>query len=191
MYRLTHRRTIICLVLLGSALSGESAYLQGKAWLAQQLLALSWAQYDSAAHRAVKPWPWADIHAIAELRVPRLNIKQYIMDNASGEALAFGAGWLAPSKQPGEGGHTLLAGHRDTHFAFLEALRVGDVLLIDNHHGTPRQYRVQHMQVIDSQHTPRISIDPQSNRLTLITCYPFDALTAGGSLRYVIDAVAI
>ena len=28
-------------------------------------------------------------------------------------------------------------------------------------------------------------------RLTLITCYPFDALRAGGPLRYVVTAKAI
>ena len=34
-------------------------------------------------------------------------------------------------------------------------------------------------------------LDARQQRLTLVTCYPFDALRAGGPLRYVVTATAL
>ena len=41
------------------------------------------------------------------------------------------------------------------------------------------------MQVVDS-HKYQLSLDPEADELLLVTCYPFDAIQAGGSLRYVV-----
>ena len=43
--------------------------------------------------------------------------------------------------------------------------------------------------VVDSRRV-RIEINADTPRLVLSTCYPFDALTAGGPLRYVVFADA-
>ena len=55
--------------------------------------------------------------------------------------------------------------------------------------GRRRRYRVAQSAVVDKR-----DLDPvrqgDGTRLTLVTCYPFDALRAGGPLRYVVTAVA-
>jgi sortase A len=49
-------------------------------------------------------------------------------------------------------------------------------------------YRVSERQVVDKDDTWLLDTLPGETRLTLVTCYPFDALSAGGPLRYVVSA---
>jgi sortase A len=53
-----------------------------------------------------------------------------------------------------------------------------------------RWYRVKAAQVLDKKETWVTSQDGPT-RLTLVTCYPFDALRPGGDQRYVVFANAI
>ena len=184
------RHLITALLLLcGTLLLGQGFYMQAKARLAQVLIARSWQQ-NLHGNATAKPWPWADIRPVAKLSVPRLHLDQYIMQNASGEALAFGAGMLPQGGEPGGSGHSLLAGHRDSHFAFLQQLRPGDEIDIENHRGQRQRYRISQTRVADSRNSD-FYFDPHAHRLTLITCYPFDALTPGGPLRYIVQAEAV
>jgi sortase A len=51
-----------------------------------------------------------------------------------------------------------------------------------------REFRVAFSDVVDSR-VQHMVLDPAVSRLTLVTCYPFDAVSAGGPLRYVITAL--
>jgi sortase A len=55
--------------------------------------------------------------------------------------------------------------------------------------GRSYRYLVTNTQVVDST-TTRIRLDAAVPTLLLTTCYPFDALTAGGPLRYLVSAEA-
>ncbi len=51
------------------------------------------------------------------------------------------------------------------------------------------EYRVQALRVVDSDQES-LSVDTSTDKkLLLVTCYPFDAILAGGPLRYVVTAV--
>ncbi len=182
---------VTMLLITGIILLGQGSYLRVKAWLAQQLIAHSW-QVSRQHHgqEIIKPWPWADITAIAKLTIPELGVTQYIMSDASGEALAFGAGVLKDGAFPGNDGHSLIAGHRDSHFAFLEKIQPDEILEIENVQGKNRRYRVNNIEIIDTRQMPEVVFDNE-DKLTLITCYPFDAVIPGGPLRYVVQAEAI
>jgi sortase A len=82
----------------------------------------------------------------------------------------------------------LISGHRDTHFSFLQSVSVGDEFkvdsILDNNDYT---YEVSNIKIIDSNKND-ISINDNQSELKLVTCYPFNALIAGGSLRYVVTA---
>ena len=80
-----------------------------------------------------------------------------------------------------------MAGHRDTHFAFLETLENGDSLTVQRADGARQRFQVSSQEVVDSQAHP-LQIPRNDRQLILITCYPFDALTPGGPLRYVVIA---
>jgi len=104
--------------------------------------------------------------------------------------MAFGPGHLSRSAAPGSAGNVALAGHRDTHFRFLRDLRPGDEILLEAAAGPARRYRVTETAVVDfhDRRPLAASLEPV---LTLITCYPFDAIVPGGPLRYVVRAAAL
>jgi sortase A len=160
----------------------DAAWIPLKAGLAQWLIERSWrAALTGAAPQP--PWPWADTTAVAVLNAPAQDVRLYVLSGNSGRNLAFGpvlTGGAAAS------GDHVISGHRDTHFQFLQGLRVGDLLQLSNRL-TSRWYRVEELDVVDSR-SHRIVLESGANRLTLVTCYPFDSPTAGGPLRYVVTA---
>jgi sortase A len=80
-----------------------------------------------------------------------------------------------------------VSGHRDTHFAFLRRLRVGDPVVIERRDGQRCRYVVRRTFVVDRRETWVVE-DTDDTRLTLVTCYPFDAIRPGSPLRYVVSA---
>lgn len=171
---------------LGSVLLGKGTWIYLKAKLAQVLLGLAWTA-SLASGEDVRPWPWADTHPVARLAVPELGVEQIVLAGASGRTLAFAPGWLDGSAVPGEEGNVVIAGHRDTHFAFLEQLREGDEIELAGRDGMRRTYRVESATVVDQRDTRSLE-QAQGDTLTLITCYPFDAVAPGGPLRFVVRA---
>ncbi|TBW55462.1 class GN sortase [Marinobacter halodurans] len=158
-----------------------------KAQLAQQLLNMAWAQ-SQAEQARTRPWPWADTWPVGRLRLPEDNEPLVVLAGTSGESLAFGPGHVTASALPGQPGTVILAGHRDTHFSVLQEIRVGDRLALQGLDGDWRRYRVVNERVVDSRQS-RLDFRPDgTNRLILVTCYPFDALDPHGPLRYVIEA---
>ena len=165
--------------------AGWASWLDGKAWLAQHLIAHAWqTSLDQGAPQ--RPWPWADTWPVARL-TPPAGKTLYVLESTSGEALAFGPGRLTGGIDSDQA--LTLAGHRDTHFAFLETLHTDDILTVQFTDGSQQHFQVSSQQVINSQQHP-LHIPRDNQQLVLITCYPFDAITAGGPLRYVITARA-
>lgn len=188
MRRLILFAAIVTGAFVGGGTAARGAYIYLKAQAAQFLIERAWEHNEFAA-RAIEPWPWADTQVLARLRVPSRHIRQYVLAGAHGQALAFGPGHLSGTPMPGEAGNTVIAGHRDTHFRFLRDLSVGDDIVFDLPHGATVRYRVTRIWVTtDTDSRP---LAGRTGRfLTLITCYPFDALSAGGPLRYVVEAKA-
>ena len=184
------------LLLLGLGVwqLGGAGTIHAKAWLAQVLLERAWAETlagDGPAVRPwVRPWPWADTAPLARLQVPALGIDRIVLAGASGRSLAFGPGHLDGTAPPGGPGHSVLTGHRDTHFAFLKELDLGDEIRVQGRDGAWRRYRVSGTQVLDSRRA-RLALGDDRPRLSLVTCYPFDALRPGGPLRYVVSAEGV
>lgn len=173
---------------MGLWLVAGAGYIHAKALLAQVLLDRAFAATLAEGH-AVKPWPWADMTPIARLEVPRLGGSAIVLGGASGQALAFGPAHVNGSALPGEPGTTVIAGHRDTHFAFLGRLQTGDEIRLTGADGRSDVYRVTHMSVADSRAGP-LGLDDQARSLLLVTCYPLDARLSG-PLRYLVHAEAV
>jgi sortase A len=176
------------LVLAGGALIAEAAYIHAKALLAQVLLERAFAA-TLASGQAVKPWSWADTWPVARVSVPRLDKSAIVLAGASGQALAFGPGHVERTPQPGEPGTAVYSAHRDTHFAFLGELGVGDEVLITRADRRELRFRVTGTAVVRFDAS---GIDPAANgrRLALVTCWPLNG-TLSGPLRYVVHAEMI
>lgn len=185
---IVHAQRPLAVVLLVIAIGclGYAAYIPAKAQLAQWLLDRAWQQ-RVAGEPMARPWPSADMRPVARLRQPRLGIDQVVLDDASARVLAFGPGHVAGSAHPGDTGNVVISGHRDTHFAWLRALRDGDELLLDTPADGTVRYRVARTAVYHESETGLL--DPLDGaQLRLLTCYPFDGVAPGTPLRYVVSA---
>jgi sortase A len=173
------------LIAAGALVFAQGVWIGAKAEIAQLLLARAWARAIDG-ESAPTPWPWADTWPVARLSVPELGRHAVVLADAGGEALAFGPSLLAVSAPPGEPGTSVIAAHRDTHFAFLRDVEPGQTVTLERPDGTILHYRVTGSEIVDAE---RSGIQPLGgpDRLALVTCWPFDAMTPG-PLRYVVWA---
>ena len=177
---------MIVLSLCGMWQIGHGTYIHAKAILAQVLLETAWADTLNG-QKEVKPWPWADTWPVSRLAVPRLGINRIVLAGASGSSLAFGPGHLFGTPMPGQSGNCVIAGHRDTHFRFLQYLDPGDVITLQTENNRSLQYHVTEIKIITATDFQYLT-ERHDSTLTLFTCYPFDAIVPGGPLRYVVIA---
>ena len=185
-----HIRLVV--VIIGVALGlwqfGQGAYIYTKAIVAQRLIAIAWDE-SLRTQKPTKPWDWADTWPVGRLRVPSLGVDVYVLAGDNGSSLAFGPGHRFSSAAPGENGNCLISGHRDTHFAFLKRLKPGDGISLQTMEGEWHIYKINTTRVVE-QDSP-IWQSPELSILTLVTCYPFDALAPGGPKRFVVQAEKI
>jgi sortase A len=179
-------RTLLAVALLaGLTTGGEGLWIYAKAKLAQLLLEISWR--SALAGEELRPWPWADTRAIARLTIERGGATIIVLAGASGRTMAFGPGHLDGTAMPGDSGNCVITAHRDTHFASLRCVGPGDILPLQRPDGVTIRYRVQATRVVPKTDTSVLRQDART-RLTLITCYPFDAIRPGTPLRWVVIA---
>lgn len=178
------KRCALFLLLAGTCLLAEGGYIQAKAILAQILLKEAWAR-TLAGQEPVRPWPWADTWPVARIIAPGHNIDQIILANDSGSSLAFAPGHMTWSAPPNTTGTAIISGHRDTHFRFLQKIKIGDPLILQDRKGSKR-YRVSNLQVQEMDNIS-IPLDGPKPTLVLVTCYPFDTVSRA-KLRFIVIA---
>ena len=173
------------LAVIGLVLFGQGIWIHAKAVLAQILLERAFAQ-TLATGKTIKPWAWADTWPVARIEVPRLKKRIIVLDGSSGQALAFGPGHVALSPDAGEPGTAIYSAHRDTHFAFLADLAIGNEIRIRRRDGALFRFRVTGTEVVRWDASGIDPLAPGRN-LVLTTCWPLDAKTPG-PLRYLVHA---
>lgn len=176
---------------LGIIVSGLSVLTWGlwiptKAALAQHLLNMAWER-SQGGEVGVRPWPWADILPAFRLSLPGQDRSFVVLNNSSGEALAFGPGHVGSSKQPGEAGVVVIGGHRDTHFSILREMEIGDPIFIEDTQGKRYAYSVMKIAVRHKDEV-KIIVGVQNQFLVLATCFPFEGVVPGGPERFLVIA---
>lgn len=171
------------LLLSSGAALAASLYIDAKALVGQVLLERAFAQTLETG-QPTKPWDWADTWPVARVFAPAHNESAIVLAGASGEAMAWGPGHMAGTPKPGDNGISIIAAHRDTHFAFLEHVAPGDDISVTNADGSRHAFRVTGTKIVRWDQS---GIDPVApgKKLALVTCYPFNARTQG-PLRYVV-----
>ena len=171
------------LVLLATVTWGNSAYIFTKAQLAQILIADAW-QKSLVRQTAVKSWYWADTWPVARMRQHRLNIDLFVLSGTDGSSLAFGPGVAHGTDLPGAGGASLIGGHRDTHFRFLQDINEGDKFSFQLADGSWSEYVLVSTEIVDTRDGNSVMLASELDQIFLVTCYPFDAIDPGGPLRF-------
>ncbi len=182
--------TIITLLLLAIGLFGNTIYIQSKAVFAQYLIANAWqqTQQDNQQRKTIsqpsKPWAWADTYPVAKLIVPKENLKYYVLAGATGSPLAFAPGLYAGTALPSiatdsntdtDNGKNIpdsvIAGHHNTHFAFLKRMKVGEIIQLENHLSQTISYQVSEIKILDIR-KQKLPVRFGGNSVTLVTCLP-------------------
>jgi sortase A len=176
----------VLIAALAMCLIVHSAWMPLKAWLAHQLITHSWQQ-NITHDELAKPWPWADTTPVIKMSVQRLNKELIALQGVDPTSLAFSAGVMHQYNSLTNNRPVVIAGHRDTHFNFLQDIQMKDIISLADTNGVNQLYQVESMEIVDSNDSEML-LDEQSSSLMLITCYPFNSLQSGGSLRYVITA---
>ena len=174
----------LIMLITGIGLLGQGSYIQAKAWLAQYLIDKAWQQALTTPAQQVKPWFYADSYVTAQLNWPSQKQTLTILAGASGRNLAFAPSHFLPSGELGSERGVLIAGHNDTHFAFLQKVRVGEQFSLQTQNGEIEQYQVRGIDVI---HQSQDDFLKQAS-LYLLTCYPFNSLVPGTELRLLVAA---
>jgi sortase A len=182
------RAAAVAALMAGIICVSEAAWIHVKATLAQALIGAAWRR-ELAGSRRTQPWPWADTRPLARLtiRAGGRDRKFMILEGSSGRNLAFGPAHDPASAMPGEAGNSVIEAHRDTHFAVLRDVKLGDTLEVETLNRGRVSFVVTNVRIVDSRRA-RIALRADRPRLTLVTCYPLDAVVTGGPLRLVVTA---
>ncbi len=178
----------LLLALTAIGFIGQGLAIHAKAIVAQILLDRAFAR-SLAENTPVKPWSWADTWPVARIEMERIGLEAIVLKGGSGQALAFGPGHLEGTALPGEEGTAVISAHRDTHFAGLANVRLGDEIRLTRADGVMVWFRVTQISVAPWDAS---GIDPQADGrwLVLSTCWPFGT-SQPGPLRFLVKAQMI
>ncbi len=181
----------LTVLLLGLGLwqLGGTGWIHAKTGAAQALLESAWAARLTQG-TTLQPWSGANTHPVARLEVPALDVDLIVLSGTSKRTLAFGPGHIEGTVPPGEAGHSILTGDRDTHFDFLLKLEPGTLLWIQRADGGWRRYQVAGAEVLDSRKA-RLASGSGWPVLSLVTDWPFGPAEDGMPWRYVVTAEAV
>ncbi|TAA48513.1 class GN sortase [Corallincola spongiicola] len=177
---------VCCIALAGLLMVSDAVWIKAKAQLAQWLIASAWDEPEAKSDDDIskRPWPWADTWPMARLQIPQLGIEQFVMAGLDGESLAFGPG-MAVNTQLEQG--MMIAGHKDTHFDYLQRLRPGDRVQVQLHGERLLEFEVSAVGVLElGQGNNQLVVAP--SELALVTCYPFGVQVSDPQLRYLVTA---
>ena len=119
-----------------------------------------------AGHATVKRGTW-----LARLEAPSVHLQATVLEGTDDGTLAKAVGHIEGTALPGPTGNIGLAGHRDTVFRPVRHLDLGDELTLTT------AERVYHYRITDGIVDPEVWVLARSPAtLTLVTCYPFDAI---------------
>jgi sortase A len=122
---------------------------------------------------------------IGSLYIPALKQTLPIIEGTGEDDLKRGVGHFGQSVLPGEKDNCVLSGHRDTVFASLGKLKVGDRLITQTSAGA-FTYEISRIRIVHKDDTTVI-VPTDHAVLTVSTCYPFHFIGAAPD-RYVLIA---
>ena len=182
------RLSALAIIVAGCWQFGSGSYIYAKAQFAQYLLNNAWSK-TLQGETKVKPWEWADTYPVAKITFNNGQEDYIVLAGGTGRTMAFAPGHVSATPLPGNGGNSVIVGHRDTHFTVLKDLKFGDEIRVQTLN-KQINYKVANTFIVD-QSQSEVMQDFGLEQLTLITCYPFDTIHTGGPLRYVVQAKSI
>ncbi|HKD11608.1 MAG TPA: class D sortase [Thermoanaerobaculia bacterium] len=123
--------------------------------------------------------------AVAVLRIPKIGLEVPVLEGTDDASLDSGVGHIEGTASPGAPGNVGIAGHRDGFFRGLKDVSPGDAIEVETRTRTYR-YVVNDLVVVDPQDVWVLD-QTSSERLTLVTCFPF-YYTGSAPRRFIVQA---
>lgn len=120
---------------------------------------------------------------LGDLSIASLDLSYPVVQGTHENELKMGIGHMAGSMLPGQGGHVLLSGHRDTVFRKLEGLKVGDEITFSTPYGD-FIYEATEFNIVEAN-DETVAVPTDYETLTLTTCYPFNFI-GDAPQRYIV-----
>lgn len=122
---------------------------------------------------------------LGTLSIPVLELELPILQGTEADQLEKGIGHVVESVLPGLPDNCVISAHRDTYFARLGELEIGDRMTVHTAAGT-FTYAIKQIRIVDKD--DRTVIVPTDHAvLTVTTCYPFNYVGPAPD-RYVLVA---
>lgn len=121
----------------------------------------------------------------ADLEIPKLKIRLPVVEGTGTKELRKGVGHYSTSVFPGENDNAVLAGHRETALGKLGKLKKGDKIIVRTKDEGTFIYEITKHWITD-ENDRYVIVSHDSAKLTVLTCYPFNAL--GSPERYIVQA---
>lgn len=151
----------------------------------QQSLNQAWSSAKAAVPVAPPELPSG---VVARISFDRLRRAVIVLGDEDPENLKKGPVWLRATSGFSGRGNAVVAGHRDTHFRFLQDVQLGDRFTVEDGKGQTL-YRINEIRIVSPE--DRSLLSPVSEQVvTLVTCYPFHAV-GPASRRMIIRAAAV
>lgn len=125
---------------------------------------------------------------LGTINIPTINKTFNIFEGTESKQLDKGVGHYVKSVMPGLSDNTVLAGHRDTVFAELGKVKLGELIKIRVREGS-FTYKVSAIRIVGKNDRTVIVPTPEAT-LTLSTCYPFTYI-GNAPKRYIVSAKLI
>ncbi|WP_066309662.1 class D sortase [Bacillus sp. FJAT-29814] len=109
---------------------------------------------------------------LGRLSISSLDLSYPVVQGTHDNELKQGIGHMAGSALPGQGGHVLLSGHRDTVFRKLKDLKLGDEITFSTPYGD-FIYEATETKIVEAD-DETVAVPTDYETLTLTTCYPFN-----------------
>ena len=130
----------------------------------------------------------ADPNAVGRLEIPSVGVAAIVRIGTDDNTLARAVGLVTASPRPGQGGNTVLAGHRDTFFRPLRDVKVNDRIRLVSP-GETYEYRVKSVFIVGPEDTGVLR-SKGVEELTLVTCYPFRFVGTAPE-RFIVNATRV
>lgn len=129
--------------------------------------------------------PFREGTPLGRIEIRRVGLTAMVQEGVDEATLRRAVGHIPNTSLPGQSGNIGLAGHRDSFFRGLRNIRLDDEITLATLHGVQR-YRVETTNVVTPEET-EVLADVGYDRLTLVTCYPFN-FVGSAPKRFIVSA---
>ena len=172
----------VCLLIIGLALVFKPSYYYLKSYVIQYILHDLWINNKS---NKISIFELLGLNPIGKLNIPSVDIDCIILDEVNDRALSYGIAKVSNGARIYDyNSNIVIAGHRDSYFNNLKNINIGDKVYLEHIEGISK-YLIENIKIVSPYEVENTN-KKYKERITLITCYPFQFI-GDAPYRYIVQ----